>query len=668
MVQVSYPGVYIQEVPSSVRTIKSVSTSVTAFIDFFREGPLNRAVQIFGMTDFDRVFGGLDRRSPASYAIAQFFLNGGSEAYVVRVNRDNPAGTPTAPLATAAVDLSSAVSAGVQVLRVSAANPGVWGNNLRVDVDHLTSAPTSLFNMTVTRYDRPGGAARPLATEKHVNLSMDVNHPRYVLRAVNEASSFAQLTHLTAGTGNALLMPTANGMVGGNIGSLTAAQLDALSNRRFRISFGSGAVLQAQLDTWAAGTVTNLNQLRGRVESAIRRAGTAGSQPALAGARVELQGGNRLVVYAGRGGGTYDPVDTLNVQNAVDPADNAATALLQLAGAGVASNVQQYPVGLPPVAPLDIAALHKVAAGADGDVPGPAELIGSEAVDPHTGLFALDYVDLFNILCIPRAAEFSDTEMTAVVSNAIAYCEAKRSFLIVDIPENVDEVQEMKDWLEAHAGFRHRNAAVYFPRVRVPDPLEEYRLKSVAASGTLAGLYARTDAQRGVWKAPAGIEATLAGVSELATRLTDPQNGTLNPLGINCLRTFPIYGSIAWGTRTLLGADQIGSEWAYIPVRRLALMLEESLFRGTKWVVFEPNDEPLWAKIRLNVGAYMTSLFRQGAFQGATPKEAFFVKCDAETTTQNDRNQGIVNIEVGFAPLKPAEFVVIKIQQMPGDL
>jgi uncharacterized protein len=648
-VAVSYPGVYIQEVPSSVRTIKAVSTSVTAFIDFFREGPMNQAVQIFGMTDFQRVFGGLDRRSPASYAIAQFFLNGGSEAYVVRVNRDNPG---TAPLTTAAVQLPTTVGGGVQALRVSAASPGIWGNNLRADIDHLTATPASRFNMVVTRYDGPTGAARPLGAESFLNLSMDVNDPRYVLRVVNEESKLVHLEHLTAGGGDALALPAANGTVSGDLSGLTQANLNTLANSRFRIAAGGGTPVTAQLDNWPAGTVTNLNQLRGRVESAIRRAGTTSSLPALAGARVELQGGSRLVAYAGRGGAAYSPLATLVFSNATGPADTAASALLKLAGAGVAENVQQYQLGL----------------GADGDLPGPAELIGSQAVDPHTGMFALDYVDLFNILCIPRAAELGDPNMTTVVSNAIAYCEAERAFFILDIPENIDEVQEMKDWLEAHAGFRHRNAAVYFPRPRIPDPLEEYRLKSVAASGTVAGVYARTDAQRGVWKAPAGIEATLSGVPELAAKLTDPQNGTLNPLGINCLRIFPIYGPLAWGTRTLMGADQIASEWAYVPIRRLALMLEESLFRGTKWVVFEPNDEPLWAKIRLNVGAFMMSLFRQGAFQGATPKDAFYVKCDAETTTQDDRNQGIVNIEVGFAPLKPAEFVVIKIQQMAGEL
>jgi phage tail sheath protein FI len=216
-------------------------------------------------------------------------------------------------------------------------------------------------------------------------------------------------------------------------------------------------------------------------------------------------------------------------------------------------------------------------------------------------------------------------------------------------------------------GLRHRNAAVFFPRLEVPDALSENRPRNVGPSGTLAGVFARTDAARGVWKAPAGTEADLRGARP-AVKLTDEENGSLNPLGINALRTFPIFGNVSWGARTLDGADAAASEWKYIPVRRTALYIEESLYQGLKWVVFEPNDEPLWAQIRLNVGAFMQNLFRQGAFQGKTPQEAYFVKCDKETTTQNDINLGIVNIVVGFAPLKPAEFVVIKIQQMAGQV
>ena len=217
-------------------------------------------------------------------------------------------------------------------------------------------------------------------------------------------------------------------------------------------------------------------------------------------------------------------------------------------------------------------------------------------------------------------------------------------------------------------GTNSQNAALFFPRLRQPNALRENQLDTFAPCGAVAGVFSRTDVQRGVWKAPAGIEATLVGTAALTTKLTDGENGQLNPLGINCLRSFPVIGHVVWGARTLEGADRLASEWKYIPVRRLALFLEESLFRGTQWVVFEPNDEPLWAQIRLNIGAFMQNLFRQGAFAGRTPSEAYFVKCDKETTTQNDINLGIVNIVVGFAPLKPAEFVILKIQQMAGQI
>ena len=179
---------------------------------------------------------------------------------------------------------------------------------------------------------------------------------------------------------------------------------------------------------------------------------------------------------------------------------------------------------------------------------------------------------------------------------------------------------------------------------------------------------AATDASRGVWKAPAGVDASLTGVSGLDVVLTDRENGTLNIQAINCLRNFRLYGEVVWGARTLQGNDQVGSEWKYVPVRRLALYLEESLYRGTLWAVFEPNDTPLWAQIRLNVGAFMQEMYRKGAFQGASAREAYFVKCDGQTTTQNDINMGIVNIWVGFAPLQPAEFVVIQIQQITGQV
>src|SRR5262249_36325810 len=296
----------------------------------------------------------------------------------------------------------------------------------------------------------------------------------------------------------------------------------------------------------------------------------------------------------------------------------------------------------------------------DGTVPDSATL--------QAGLLALDRIDpfTFNILCVPAAANLT-AGMVTFLAQAAQFCEDNRAFLIVDIPPEVDTLSAMTQWLDTNAGIRHRNAAVYFPRLEIADVLNESRPRNTGASGTLAGVYARTDVTRGVWKAPAGTDASLRGAN-LAVKMNDLDNGALNPLGINALRNFPIFGNVSWGARTLDGADQQASEWKYIPVRRLALYIEESLYRGLKWVVFEPNDEPLWAQIRLNVGAFMPDLFRQGAFQGTTPGEGYFVKCDRETTTQSDINRGIVNIIVGFAPLKPAEFVIIKLQQMAGQI
>jgi len=314
----------------------------------------------------------------------------------------------------------------------------------------------------------------------------------------------------------------------------------------------------------------------------------------------------------------------------------------------------------------------KFTGGSDGDPLDNTAYIGNKAT--KTGLYMLEKADLFNLLCIPPDTRDGDTA-EEVYQEGMKYSVDRRAMLLVDSPA---AWSANKDTAAAKAkaglgdlglvGSQARNAALYFPRVIQSDPLRDGQLDTFVPCGIVAGVMARTDSERGVWKAPAGIDAGILGIQALEVGLSDPENGQLNPLGINCLRVFPVVGHVVWGARTLRGADQLADEYKYVPVRRLALFLEESLFRGLKWVVFEPNDEPLWAQIRLNVGAFMQNLFRQGAFQGTTPREAYFVKCDKETTTQNDINLGIVNVVVGFAPLKPAEFVIIKIQQMAGQV
>ncbi|MCB0838688.1 MAG: phage tail sheath family protein, partial [Bacteroidetes bacterium] len=277
-------------------------------------------------------------------------------------------------------------------------------------------------------------------------------------------------------------------------------------------------------------------------------------------------------------------------------------------------------------------------------------------------------VDLFNLLILPIDTGHNDTIVKSLWGAGSSFCESQRAFLLIDPLPNWKNVQQAVHPTTGvnrlRVGLVKGHSAIFYPRLKI---LENGMTRNVGTSGAIAGLMSRIDSKRNVWKAPAGVEATIRDVVGLEYLFSDRENGVLNPKGINALRLFPD-GIVNWGGRTMAGDDSFASEWKYISVRRTALFIEESLYRGTKWVVFEPNDEPLWSQIRLNVGSFMRNLFRQGAFQGKTPKEAYFVKCDNETTTQNDINNGIVNILVGFAPLKPAEFVILKLQQMTGQV
>ena len=660
-VNVSYPGVYIEEIPSGVHTITGVATSIAAFIDAFARGPLNEAVQVLSLGDFQRTFGGLNAGSEASYGIQQFFLNGGSEAYVVRV-----IGTGAI---TAAIDVLDKPSGGAVMLRAfsgqmisgaSVVNPGLWGNNIRLEVDYNTTDPTTMFNLLVSEVDPNTG--QTVSSESFRNLNMTSGDPAFAVDVVNNGSKLIQLSNPGASR------PAATGTMSGAIPAV-AIPADK-STCKVSVNGGAGKTVTLNL---AGATVTDYATLRPFLEAAIRAADP--NDPNLAGATVQLLGSAPgpfwFRVLSGRAGGNFS-ANTLTFTDTNTALDKLASTLLLMAGGGNGAiiNVQQYSVGGATAgAQKAVTAPAGFGAGADGGTLSDTSLRGNQLA--KTGLYALEDVDLFNILCIPAAAKptstLNATQIQNVISEAIAYCETRRAFMIVDIPPTVQDISGMQTWMTQNDSLRDRNAAVFFPRVMIPDPLNSGRLRDVAPSGTMAGVFAATDSARGVWKAPAGIDASLRNVSQLVYNPVDRENGVLNPLGINCLRNFPVYGNVSWGSRTLQGADVQASEWKYIPIRRLALFLEESLYRGSKWVVFEPNDEPLWAQIRLNFNAFMQTLFRQGAFQGTTPKQAYFVKCDSETTTSTDQNNGIVNILVGFAPLKPAEFVIIQIQQMAGQ-
>lgn len=293
-----------------------------------------------------------------------------------------------------------------------------------------------------------------------------------------------------------------------------------------------------------------------------------------------------------------------------------------------------------------------IAAGSK--TPGIAELIGSAR--HKTGLHALSRLESFDLLAIPRTSLLGDVEAGRVINLAAGICENRRAFYIVDPPRNAT-AKSLAVWIK---GIRNSpNAVVYFPNVRVGDPSRRSRYVIVPPSGAVAGVFARFETTHGVWKSPAGPEAVVRGADGPAQNLTNADISMLNPLGINCIRSIPSAGIVLWGARTL----SQDTEWKYISIRRLTIFIEASVDEGTEWAVFEPNGEPAWAKARSEVGAFMDDLFRKGAFQGASADKAYFVKCDSETNTPADIANGVFNIVVGFAPLRPAEFVIVRIQK-----
>lgn len=577
----NYPGVYIEEIPSGVRTITGVATSITAFLGRAALGPVDEPVTINSYGDFERRFGGLGANYPMSYAVRDFYLNGGAQAIIVRAYKSPSA--PTEPRTSITVD----------GLTLEANHPGSWGKQLRLSIDPGVSSEMRtalglqpgdpLFHMTVGY-----GSSK----ETFLNLTL-VNTARQINRVLAAESGLVRWKGVWA-------PPTMPDL------SAAVAALEALNALR-KADPPDQAAIKAATDTYNTAKL-KLDDPVLKAEKVLAAAETANPQV---------------------------PAEIAAAKAAVE----AAKAPLQGANSD----------------PLDV-----------------ASTTGSEL--GKTGLYALEKADLFNLLCIPPDTRSGDTP-PAIYQEAMTYCAKRRAMLIVDAPaawsaNAAEAASKARDGLPALnlSGNEARNAALYFPRVVQADPLRGGQLDSFVPCGLMAGIMARTDSNRGVWKAPAGLEAAMNGIQGINIPLTDDENGMLNPLGINCLRAFPVNGRVVWGARTLRGADQLADEYKYIPVRRTALFIEESLYRGTQWIVFEPNDEPLWAQIRLNLGAFMNNLFRQGAFQGKTPAEAYFVKCDKESTTQNDINLGIVNIIVGFAPLKPAEFVVIKLQQIAGQI
>lgn len=771
MVQVSYPGVYTQEVPSGVNSISGVSTSVTAFVGMCKNGPLLVPTRVLGFRDYERVFSADTSLGELSEQVRQFFFNGGEEAIIVRVADGALEST---------LSLDSFATAGIMTL--TARDAGLNGNQLRARVDYNTESPERTFNLSVFRETFDASGLPVLGrVELFSDLSMSTSSPRYAETIINQSSELVRAAvNAAAVTASATLAgysatsrifddePAAvaalvaaigaAGPPGGTFGrfrikvgatpwlsiqvdstGLTLAQVqqainDALAphtaatvtlsvaaNEPLRIT-ASGprqdvvVDVAGQLDIAVAlgfgaaqgglevssfsssrpkpsGLVSRIETTAGSLDSllafaAVTKAGLA--TPGVTLVRPFTVPSSPGIAYPSAAGTMQEGTRAVGLKSLLNVRENleALASALRESSKDWKVEVHGYRLVLSPnfgdssagsgagfaSASPNLGAGGHLFDGVSGDRSAQALASGDDGSIPQDGDYAEAFqridesVDLFNLLVLPKSAE--DTALPSVRSRqwgpASVFCLERRAFLLADLEPTTDTPEAA---LAANQSLRNGivkdHTAVYWPRVTISsDGLR----KNVDPSGSVAGATARIDASRGVWKAAAGLETDLRAVLGVETPLSDKQNGLLNPQAINVIRSFAS-GIVSWGARTMDGFDNSGnSDYRYVPPRRLALFIEESLARGLRFAVFEPNDEPLWAQIRLAAGAFMNGLFRRGAFAGKTATDAYFVQCDAETTTQTDRNLGIVNVRVGFAPLKPAEFVVITIQQKAGQV
>ena len=691
----TYPGVYVEEIPSGVRTIVGVGTSIAAFVGRAARGPVNTPIVINSFGDFERQFGGIWKDSTLGYAVRDFYLNGGSQAVIVRLF--NSAYKSEQELSDLAAATDLAIKTGTEAATPKAAAEAIVGalsgatdkvvESIRKAMQSALDAKgadvaTVLEAAKSARQDALAALDREKALSSARELA--VQTAKEITDAATKAAEAKEATAADVGKAVAATKPSSKDPIAhaveeqlkkaaakaAVVPGATAADLLNVVKKSDQIV---GAVVFAQAPASIAGLDVNGlalqarnegawgNALRGRIDHKTLKVGESDPSKFF---NLTIQDTNTKVTEV------FSNVTLLTGPRNVAGVLEARSELVRVkAGAKLPKGrPEKHEDGGDSWDDAHSSKVNEIAS--DGEILTRSDYTGPGMEGHKTGLFALLDADQFNILCLPPFSHGGSIP-DSLIDEAIALCEKRRAMLLIDPPAEwatKNAVTKAMNAQTAPIGAVHRNAALFFPRVLQADPLLDEQIGEFVPCGIVAGIFARTDATRGVWKAPAGFDASLRGVSQLSVALNDSENGELNKLGINCLRSMPAAGKVVWGARTREGDDRLASEWKYIPVRRTALYIEESLYRGTHWVVFEPNDEPLWGQIRLNVGAFMNDLYRKGAFQGQTPGAAYFVKCDKETNPQNDIDKGIVNIHVGFAPLKPAEFVVIKLQQIAGQI
>jgi phage tail sheath protein FI len=643
-----HPGVYLEEIPSGAKPIEGVATSLAAFVGEATRGPLATPVLVHSLDEYERTYGPISSEQDAmGFAVLAYYQNGGKDAYIVRVA--NPTGA-----APASVTLNNADTSPDPVLTLSATSPGAWGNSLHYRVTRSTSTAAPTFTLEVGHMELVDGLPRFKADLTFPNLSMNERAPTYALSVVNGEGSPVRLS-LASDT---VISTLAEG------GRLAGAALHATSvpenyfapaslpaDLPFSLNLdGLGArsftLRKADLALGGTSAATDAAAIASAIQNAVRQIST--TELPFREFTCAYEGANRRFVLTSARS-SYSSVEVYDSALArlmkVDPASNptATHGSVLLVPATVAASTTA-----------------KLAGGN----------AGAARPEDFQAVFggALKKIRDITTVLLPGHHLPSTGAGNGAISAALAHCEDMRNRVLIIDPEpgfeltSASRVDQLKLPTSTYS-------VTYYPWVKVANPFykaEAPGTKSptvtVAPSAFAAGMWSRIDARRGVWKAPAGVETGLTGVAGLEFVVDDGAQDQLNPLGVNCLRSLPNFGSVIWGARTL--ATKADPEWRYVSVRRTAILIEQSIYNGIQWAVFEPNDHRLHAALRTNIGSFMDGLFRAGAFQGEKASDAYFVRCGlGDTMTQGDIDRGQVIVVVGFAPLKAAEFVIVRIQQ-----
>lgn len=774
-----HPGVYIEEIPSSVKPIEGVSTSVTAFVGPAQRGPTGKANLIQKLDDYITEYGRITSEDDSmGFAVQAFYLNGGQAAYICRLVGD---GSTEAETAFPGEDTGS-----TNVLSVTASSEGRWGNNLYV---RLIKPDPAALTFTLEVGHRENDEFK--VDETFPNLSMRADDDHYALKQVNDDSLLVQLSLETAAASNYQGATVRGGELDDNNATYFSDAATAASGFwTLTLNINRLGAQQISLDPTTLGLAGNHDSdaaiIENAITSAVQNLGPSTAYQSFgcsydtttnrfeltipqndSNATLEVYGGDlakvlrldsdavaQLTGTALSNSNTLfsngttgfpaltadtDRTLTLDIDNRGSISITLATDDVTLEGLSNATDgaalaravqdaVQAYDPqveayknftceyqsqqfilksgsnnprqsglsvsdsGLADVMGLNAADNPTQTLGRELDQ-GSAPVIPVQSLGPLKAGVQLtggtefaptpnDYADFYNqtlrkvrdvsIIVLPGKTWADDGSGDAAISQTLAFAATyQRMMVIVDPPENfeLDQAATVNGLGLPTSTY----SVLYYPWVAVANPLYNVdtnptapRSVPVAPSAFAAGMWAKIDSKRGVWKAPAGVETQLLGASGLQFTVEDGEQDQLNPLGVNCIRKLPGFGSVFWGSRTL--ATKADPEWRYVPVRRTAIFIEQSIYNGIQWAVFEPNDHPLWSALRSNIGAFMNGLFRAGAFQGATANEAYFVRCGlGDTMTQADIDRGQVIVIVGFAPLKPAEFVIVRIQQKVGQ-